>query len=48
MKATSVASAARGPAAVLTQFVRLAAAMTSALAIMVVAILAAVALLIHH
>ena len=44
----AVASAARGLAAVLAQFVRLAATVTSALLMMFVAALAVLALLIHH
>ncbi len=44
---TAVASAARGLATVLAQFVRLASAMTSAVILMFVVVLTAVALLIH-
>ena len=43
-----LAAAARGLAAVLAQFVRLASAMASALTVTIVAVLATVALLVHH
>jgi hypothetical protein len=44
----AVAAAARGLADLFAQFVRLASAMMSALAVTVIAVLAAVALLVHH
>lgn len=44
----SIASAARGLAALLSEFLRLAAAVTSAVFLMGMAVVVALALLLHH